>query len=97
VYSHLTALRIEDLSDANPSRLDLTVPPDFRRNSSVPPVLVLHKAMLYPDEILRKHGYTMTTPMRAVVGLAVSGKRIATSSSKRSGKASAAVLSPKSR
>ena len=30
VYSHLTALRIKELSDASPSRLHMIVPPDFR-------------------------------------------------------------------
>lgn len=74
VYSHLTALRIKDLSDANPSRLHMTVPPDFRRNGEVPSILVLHKAKLAPGEIIRERGYAATTPMRAIVDLAVSGE-----------------------
>lgn len=74
VYSHLTALRIKDLSDANPSRLHMTVPPDFRRNGEVPSILVLHKAKLAPGEITRERGYAVTTPMRAIVDLAVSGE-----------------------
>lgn len=73
VYSHLTALRIKDLSDANPARLHMTVPPDFRRNGEVPSILVLHKAKLTPGEITREHGYAVTTPMRAIVDLGVSG------------------------
>lgn len=74
VYSHLTALRIKDLSDANPSRLHMTVPPGFRRNSVVPSILVLHKAKLAPDEIIRERGYSVTTPIRALVDLATSGE-----------------------
>jgi predicted transcriptional regulator of viral defense system len=74
VYSHLTALRVNGLSDVNPSRIDMTVPPGFRRNSAVPPVLVLHRATLPPDEIIRERGYSVTTPMRAIVDLAVSGE-----------------------
>jgi predicted transcriptional regulator of viral defense system len=74
VYSHLTALRIKDLSDANPSRLHMTVPPDFRRNGEVPSILVLHKAKLAPGEFTRERGYAVTTPMRAIVDLAVSGE-----------------------
>ena len=74
VYSHLTALRIKELSDANPSRLHMTVPPDFRRNGEVPRILVLHKAELSPPEIIREHGYAMTTPMRAIMDLATSGE-----------------------
>ena len=74
VYSHLTALRIKELSDANPSRLHMTVPPDFRRNGEVPRILVLHKAGLSPGEIIREHGYAVTTPMRAIMDLATSGE-----------------------
>ena len=74
VYSHLTALRIKDLSDANPSRLHMTVPLGFRRNGEVPSILVLHKAKLAPGEITRERGYAVTTPMRAIVDLAVSGQ-----------------------
>src|SRR5271166_2622281 len=44
VYSHLTALSVEELSDANPAKLDMTVPPDFRRSGEVPAILRLHKA-----------------------------------------------------
>ena len=73
VYSHLTALRIKELSDANPARLDMTVPPEFRRNSEVPRILRLHKARLAPDEIIRERGYALTTPMRAILDLAASG------------------------
>lgn len=72
VYSHLTALRIKDLSDANPARLDMTVPPSFRRNSAVPPILRLHKARLAPDEIIRERGYALTSPMRAILDLVAS-------------------------
>ena len=74
VYSHLTALRIKDLSDANPARLDMTVPLDFRRNSAVPPILCLHKARLASDEIIREHGYALTSPMRAILDLATAGE-----------------------
>lgn len=74
VYSHRTALRIKELSDANPSRLDMTVPLHFRRNGEVPRILVLHKAELSPGEIIRERGYAVTTPMRAIVDLATSGE-----------------------
>ena len=36
VYSHQTALSLHDLSDLNPSQLDMTVPTKFRRNSEIP-------------------------------------------------------------
>ena len=49
VYSHHTALSLYDLSDLNPAKLHMTVPTDFRRNSDIPGILVLHYADL-PDE-----------------------------------------------
>jgi predicted transcriptional regulator of viral defense system len=67
VYSHATALAIRDLSDANPSKLHMTVPPGFRRNSETPAVLVLHKARLGPYEVIRERGYSITTAMRAIL------------------------------
>ncbi len=73
VYSHATALQIRELSDVNPSKLHMTVPPGFRRNSTVPPVLVLHKARLAPEEIIREHGYAVTTAMRSILDVAASG------------------------
>jgi predicted transcriptional regulator of viral defense system len=74
VYSHLTALSIEELSDANPAKLHMTVPPDFRRSGEVPAILRLYKAQLARDEIIEKHGYAVTTPMRAILDLTTSGE-----------------------
>jgi predicted transcriptional regulator of viral defense system len=73
VYSHTTALALRDLSDANPSKLHMTVPPSFRRNSKTPAVLVLHKSRLEPQEIIRERGYAITTAMRAILDSAASG------------------------
>jgi predicted transcriptional regulator of viral defense system len=73
VYSHTTALSLRDLSDANPSRLHMTVPPGFRRNSEVPAVLELHKSRLEPHEVIRQRGYAITTVMRAIFDAAGSG------------------------
>jgi predicted transcriptional regulator of viral defense system len=42
VYSHQTALSLHELTDVNPSRLDMTVPPSFRRGVPVPKILRLH-------------------------------------------------------
>jgi predicted transcriptional regulator of viral defense system len=73
VYSHTTALALRDLSDANPSKLHMTVPPGFRRNSETPAVLVLHKSRLEPQDVIRERGYAVTTVMRAVLDSARSG------------------------
>ena len=73
VYSYTTALALRDLSDANPSKLHMTVPPGFRRNSETPAVLVLHKSRLEPHEVIRERGYAITTVMRAILDSAASG------------------------
>lgn len=73
VYSHTTALALRDLSDANPLKLHMTVPPGFRRNSETPAVLALHKSRLEPAEMIRECGYSVTTAMRAILDSAASG------------------------
>jgi predicted transcriptional regulator of viral defense system len=40
VYNHETSLSLHELSDANPSRLHMTVPISFRRTAEIPRVLV---------------------------------------------------------
>ena len=50
VYSHQTALSINDLSDVNPAKLYMTVPPTFRRSGPIPKSLVLHRAILHKKE-----------------------------------------------
>jgi predicted transcriptional regulator of viral defense system len=44
VYSHQTALSLHELTDVNPSQLDLTVPPSFRRGVPIPRILRIHFA-----------------------------------------------------
>jgi hypothetical protein len=73
VYSHETALALRDLSDVNPAKLHMTVPPGFRRNSPTPAVLVMHKCTLPPVEIVRERGYALTRPMRAILDCAAEG------------------------
>jgi hypothetical protein len=51
----------------------MIVPPDFRRSGEQPPILVLHKAQLAPNEILHERGFDITTPMRAILDAAGSG------------------------
>ena len=73
VYSHETALALRDLSDVNPAKLHMTVPPGFRRNSVTPVVLVLHKGTLFPADVIRERGYALTRPMRAILDCAGDG------------------------
>lgn len=70
VYSHETALSIHELSDANPWKLHMTVPPNFRRTASTPKVLVLHRARLEPGEIEQHQGFAVTRAVRTVADVA---------------------------
>ncbi len=73
VYSHETALSVYDLSDLMPAKLHMTVPPDFRRNASIPGVLVLHRGKLYDDEIEAMQGFRVTRPLKTIVDLIAEG------------------------
>jgi predicted transcriptional regulator of viral defense system len=66
VYSHETALAHYELSDANPSKLHMTVPKSFRRNSKIPKILKLHLADLSKDEIFESRGFLVTKPQRTI-------------------------------
>ncbi|MBI3296728.1 MAG: type IV toxin-antitoxin system AbiEi family antitoxin domain-containing protein [Elusimicrobia bacterium] len=69
IYSHETALSVHDLSDLNPPKLHMTVPPDFRRNAPTPGVLVLHRGTLHEDDIERRPGFRLTRPLKAIADL----------------------------
>lgn len=71
VYSHQTALSIHDLSDVMPTKLHLTVPKRFRRNSEIPGILALHRADLPQAAIEARRGFSVTTPLRSIVDLIV--------------------------
>lgn len=73
VYSHQTALSLEDLSDAMPAKLRMTVPLKFRRNSEIPRVLVLHYADIPESDIEIVHGVRVSKPMRTILDLLAEG------------------------
>jgi hypothetical protein len=56
-----------------PSKLHMTVPKDFRRNSVIPEILVLHRAHLETGDIQEVHGVRVTRPLRTIVDLLRSG------------------------
>lgn len=66
-FSHATALTLHDLSDAMPTRLDLTVPPGFQRMAAIPHVLRLHRARLIDKDIDTVDGVRVTTPIRTLI------------------------------
>jgi predicted transcriptional regulator of viral defense system len=74
VYSHQTALSIYDLSDVMPAKLHMTVPKNFRRNSEIPGVVVLHFADLPQVDIGAVHGVRVTKPMRTILDLLKGGE-----------------------
>ena len=66
VYSYETALSIYDLSDLNPAKLHMTVPPNFRRSAKTPSIIVLYKAKLDPRDWNMIDAYRVTTPVRTL-------------------------------
>ena len=67
VFSHQTALSLHDLTDANPARLDLTVPVSFRRGTPIPKVLRLHRGDVPPDDRETVYGVPVTNAIRTIV------------------------------
>jgi|SRR6185437_16185968 len=67
VFSHQTALSLHDLTDANPARLDLSVPANFRRATPIPKVLRLHRNDVPPGDREIIHGVPVTNAIRTIV------------------------------
>jgi predicted transcriptional regulator of viral defense system len=72
-YSHETALSLHELSDIMPSKLHMTIPKSFRRNSRIPEILVLHSAHLDAADVQEMFGVHVTRPLRTIVDLLQSG------------------------
>ena len=66
VISHESALALYEMSDANPSKLHITVPRKFRIRRQVPGYLVVHHADLEPHEIQPFEGIPVTVPERTI-------------------------------
>lgn len=73
VYSHETSLAIHDLTDLNPSKLHMTVPKKFRRNSRIPDVLVLHYSDISRAESDHMYGVKITNPIRTIMDIITEG------------------------
>lgn len=69
IISHQTALALFELSDLMPARIHMTVPPGFRRNSTIPQVLLLHRGELADSDSEVRQGYRVTRPLRAMTDL----------------------------
>lgn len=66
VISHESALALYEMSDANPSKLHITVPRKFRIRRTAPGYLVVHHADLQPHEIQPFEGIPVTAPERTI-------------------------------
>jgi len=67
VYSHQTALSLHDLTDANPAKLDLTVPANFRRGAPLPNLLRLHRDDVRAEDRETLYGVPVTNAMRTIL------------------------------
>ncbi len=67
VYTHETALDMFDISDANPARLHMTVPPGFRKTAQAPKVLVLYKHRIEPGSYEQRTGYNVLKPLPNII------------------------------
>jgi len=73
VYSHQTALSLYDLSDVNPSKLHMTIPTNFRRNSAIPGILVLRYGDLPAPDVQTAQGFKFTRPLRTILDVIEAG------------------------
>ena len=55
--------------DLNPAKLHMTVPADFRRNSEIPGILVLHYADVADEDVQTAQGFRYTRPLRTILDL----------------------------
>lgn len=69
VYSHQTALSFYDLSDVNPAKLHMTVPPGFRRTVEPPKILILHRGVFHKEDVQNTQGFRVTKPLRTITDL----------------------------
>jgi len=74
VYGHQTALSLFELTDLNPSKLDMIVPKDFRRGVPLPAVLRLHYDAVPEEDITTIHDVPVTRPLRSLLDVMLTGE-----------------------
>ena len=74
--SHLTALAVFAISDANPSMIHLTVPRAARLRRAALPGVAIHRGNLAPDDVVIHEGLPVTSVARTVRDLLAAGGRI---------------------
>jgi predicted transcriptional regulator of viral defense system len=73
--SHETALLVYGLSDANPSRVNLTVPTSTRFRRKCPEWVAIHRANLSPQDIGEHEGLPVTTVSRSIMDVLLATHR----------------------
>lgn len=73
ILSHESALRLWELSDANPARVHITVPQGYRVRRAIPRHLRIHHADLTPRDVTRYEGVPVTTPRKTILDCADAG------------------------
>ncbi len=68
--SHESALALYDLSDVMPTRVQLTAPPGFRRQTTL---FDVHRSLLPEGDVTFYEGVRVTTPARSIVDAAATG------------------------
>ncbi len=74
--SHETALLLYGISDANPSRVNLTVPTSARLRRKCPEWVAIHKANLAPQDIGEHEGLPVTAVSRSIMDVLLTTRRI---------------------
>jgi predicted transcriptional regulator of viral defense system len=74
VYGHETALALFELTDLNPSKLDMIVPKRFRRGVPLPSILRLHRDEVSEDDVTTVHDVPVTRPLRSLLDVVRTGE-----------------------
>jgi predicted transcriptional regulator of viral defense system len=74
--SHETALLLYGISDANQSRVNLTVPTSARLRRKCPEWVAIHKANLSLEELGEHEGLPVTTVSRSIMDVLLATRRI---------------------
>ena len=74
--SHLTALNLYGISDANPDRIHITVPRSTRLRRQQPKGVIVHRGVITADDIQVHEGIPVTTINRTIEDLLHSKTRV---------------------
>lgn len=74
--SHETALLLYGISDANPSRVNLTVPVSARMRRAHPKWVAIHRADLAAEDIQLHEGMPVTSIERSILDVLASTRRV---------------------